>query len=270
MDDVNRQAEDILRILKTSATAESQAEVWARLLGEIARETEGVLGLARRLTTARALALFARGLPESPFRSILSRLANSGALDRDEVKQAIQDWYASVNDRISVEYRGKAKRVLFVVALGVTLLLNADTSQVANRLIKDEALRKVLAQVAIALAATSDAAPAGNAPGRSPMPPAHAPATPAGVAPQAPDQGSGPGSLARLDIPLRWTPQDWETLKGIVDTSQPRRMSDGLHKILGLLITTLALSMGAEFWYNLLRQLVLARPGQREHEPGRA
>jgi hypothetical protein len=272
LDDVNRQAEEILQILKTSATAEGQAEIRARLLGEITRETEDVLGLARMLTTARALALFAQGLPESPFRSFLLRLANRGALEPDEVKKAIQDWYASVSDRVSVEYRGKAKRILFVVAMGVTLLLNADTFQVANRLIKDEALRKVVTQDASALAGTPEGAPAGNAPARSPVPspPAQAPATRAGVAPQASGQGSGPGSLAQLDLPLRWTPQDWETLKGIVDTSQPRRMFDGLYKILGLLITSLALSMGAEFWYNLLRQLVPDLPGQKGDEPGRA
>jgi hypothetical protein len=271
LDDVNRQAEDILQILKTTATAEGRAEIRVRLLGEVARETEDVLGLARKLTTARALALFAQGLPESPFRSFLSRLANRGALEPDEVKKAIQDWYASVNDRVSAEYRGKAKLVLFLVALGVTALLNADTFQVANRLIKDEALRKVVTQDAIAMASGSDGAPAGNAPTVAPVPspPARTPATPAEVAPRAPDQGSGHGSLSRLDLPLRWTAKDWETLKGIGDTSQPGRMFDGLYKILGLLITSLALTMGAEFWYNLLKQLVPAVPGRKEDEAGR-
>ena len=107
LSDVNQQAEAILKILQIAATAEGQAEIRTRLLEAIGQETEAVLGLARRLTTARSLALFAQGMPESPFRSFLIRLANRGALEPEEVRKAIQDWYTSVNDRVSIETAGR-------------------------------------------------------------------------------------------------------------------------------------------------------------------
>ena len=150
LDDVSRRAEAILKALQVAATAEGQAEIRTRLLEVVAQETDAVLGLARRLTTAKALDLVARDMPESPFRSFLSRLASRGALEPDEVKDAIQDWYSRVNDRVSVEYRAKTKVYLFVTGLLVTLLLNADTFQIANRLVKDETLRKFVAQDAVA------------------------------------------------------------------------------------------------------------------------
>ena len=71
-------------------------------------------------------------------------------------------------------------------------------------------------------------------------------------------------------IILRWTPEDWDTLRGIVDFSQPREVVNGLYKIVGLMITALALTMGAEFWYNLLKQIVPSLPGQKRDQPSQA
>jgi hypothetical protein len=272
LSDVNQQAEAILKILQIAATAEGQAEIRARLLEAIGQESEAVLGLARRLTTARSLALFAQDMPESPFRSFLIRLANRGALEPEEVRKAIQDWYTSVNDRVSVEYRGKTKRVLFVTAVGVALLLNADTFQVANRLVKDDALRKVVTQDALQLAAMPNNAPAAGEPAKTSAvpPPASSSSARAGAVPNPPAQELVPGSLDRLNLPLRWTEEDWDKLRGIVDFSQPREVFNGLYKIFGLMITALALTMGAEFWYNLLKQLVPSLPSQKGDQPSQA
>lgn len=294
LDDVNRQAEAILKELQIAATAEGQAETRARLLDAIGQETEAVLGLARRLSTARALELVALDMPDSPFRSFLARLANRGALEPEQVKNAIQDWYSSVNDRVSVEYRGKTQRILFVTALGVTLCLNADTLQMANRLAKDEALRKVVTETAVELAKEPDNAGAAGQPvskteSSSPASPstplpgtAGEPAKKEGLSPlTTPSSGNAeaaakpqngaaePDPLNRLAIPLRWTEDDWNAIIGLADYSRPQKVFDGLYKILGLVITALALTMGAEFWYNLLKQLVPALPGQKEDQPSR-
>jgi hypothetical protein len=271
LDEVNRQAEAILKSLQVAATAEGQAVIRARLLEAIGRETEAVLGLARKLTTAQAMALFAGEMPESPFRSFLIRLGNRGALEPEEAKKAIQDWYASVSDRVSVEYRGKAKRILFFTAMGVTLVLNADTFQVANRLVKDDALRKVVSQEAVELSETPDNAPAAtkSAITKEAIPTPKSASSPASATTRSSDSRGGSGSLERLDLPLRWTANDWNTLKGIANYSQPEAFFNGLYKLIGLIVTALALTMGAEFWYNILKQLVPSLPGQKTDQPGR-
>ncbi|MGP0070129.1 MAG: hypothetical protein ACLQGP_41845 [Isosphaeraceae bacterium] len=254
LDEAIRQGEAIFKTLQGAATGEGQPEVRARLLDAIGRETEAVLGLGRSLTTAQALALLVQDLPDSPLRSFLIRLGKRGALDPEAVKQAIQDWFSSVNDRVSVEFRNKTKLVLFVIGLAVTLLLNADTLQMANRLVKDQALRSLVTQEAVQLAAVPANPSGASGPAQPPV--SSPPASP-------PSSAAGADSLERLDVPLRWTADDWETLKGIVNPSNSGKFFDGLYKLLGLIITSLALTMGAEFWYNLLRQLVPSLPGPK-------
>ncbi len=254
LDETIRQGEAILKALQGAATASGQPDVRARLLDAIGRETEAVLGLGRSLTTSQALALLVQDLPDSPLRSFLTRLGKRGGLDPKAVNQAIQDWFRSVNDRVSVEFRNKTKLVLFVIGLVVTLLLNADTLQMANRLVKDQALRTLVTQEAVQLATVPANAPAANGP-----------ALPRGASPMAspPSDAAGVASLQRLDVRLRWTADDCQTIKGIVDPSNSQKFFDAIYKLLGLIITSLALTMGAEFWYNLLRQLVPSLPGPK-------
>ena len=148
-----QRAETILNELKRAADAESQIDAKLHLIRVIGSETDEVLGLARRLASAQALRLVAQGLPEtSALRTFLLRLASRGAIDPDEVKEAIQGWYDSVNQRVSVEYRGKTQRILFITGLGVSLMLNADSISMVNRLAQDQALRKAVTDVASSLA----------------------------------------------------------------------------------------------------------------------
>ena len=265
LDDASRQAEAILKMLQGAAAAQGQAEIRARLLDATVKETEAVLALGRQLNMARALAALTQSLPDSPFRSFLTRLGNRGTLDPEAVAQSIQDWFSSVDDRVSVEFRRKTKLVLFVIGLIVTLLLNADTLQMANRLVKDQALRTLVTQQAVTLAAAPANVPAASGPANPTVLPQTASLT-SGAAGAVAGPGGNPSGTAligRLDIPLRWTADDWETLKGIIDPSKPGTFFDGVYKVLGLLITALALTMGAEFWYNLLRQLVPSLPGPK-------
>ena len=152
----------------------------------------------------------------------------------------------------------------------MTLLLNADTFQMANRLVRDEALRKVVAQDAEQLATLSINTSAAGAPASktgSPLP-SSSPA-PAPAAAKSSGTGNASDPLDQLNIPLRWTTNDWDALAGLVNVEQPQRFFNGLYKLLGLAITALVLTMGAEFWYNVLKRLVPTIPGKKADVPSR-
>ena len=63
----------------------------------------------------------------------------------------------------------------------------------------------------------------------------------------------------RFDLPLQWKAEDFETLRGLVQVRDTQGLFKGFCKVLGLLVTAIALTMGAEFWYNLLKNFLLAR-----------
>src|SRR5262249_26083009 len=100
-------------------------------------------------------------------------------------------------------------------------------------------------------------------------PPARPSSTLADDVVKPPDKRISPDSFDPLNILLRWTADDWNALNGLADTTQLRRVFDGIYKVIGLLVTALALTMGAEFWYNILKKLVPTLPGQNADEPGR-
>lgn len=276
LDEVNTAAQAILDRLRFATGMETQGSA-GMLAGAISREAEDVLGLARRLTAAQALKTVANGLPPSPFQTFLTRLGDEGSLEPDQIKQAIQGWYGSVNDRVSIEFRGKTQKVLFVTALFVTLLLNADTLQYVNRLAQDSALRSTVAHTAVAVAEEK----AKPAPPTTPAAPAPISAFPRDPKPQGvgnPVESAGAADtssiaadpsraeLAKLNIPLKWTQQDWDDLKGIAEFRDSSKFGPGLYKVLGLVATALALTMGAEFWYNLLKQIVTLRGAKPKEE----
>lgn len=255
LDEVHKSAEGILNQLRFAAGVDAHPGASATLAGAIGREAEEVLGLGRRLSAAQALKAVARDMAASPFQAFLLRLANRGSLEPDEIKQAIQDWYKSVNDRVSIEFRGKTQKVLFVTALGMTLLLNADTLQFVNRLAQDSALRKSVADAASSIAVEKSKPVAPAAPGAAPN-----------MASAAVPADAAQAEIERLNIPLKWTEADWDQLKGIISVHDSGKLAGGVYKALGLIVTALALTMGAEFWYNLLKQIITIRQDKPKDE----
>jgi hypothetical protein len=114
-----------------------------------------------------------------------------------------------------------------VIGAVLTVGINADTISVATALKQDSALRQVVAARATAVAAQSQSA------------------TPSGDASALAD------SLARelRELKGRGLPLGWS------------RVPDGKipSKVLGLLLTTLALTLGAPFWFDMLSKVAAIR-----------
>jgi hypothetical protein len=177
-------------------------------------------------------------------------------------------WYESGMQRVSGWYKKDARRTLLAIGIAVAVLFNVDTLQIATQLAHSSALRSALADAAARVAATGrvegvDAKPGDGAAAVSAEDTRKLAATLAEL------EGAGlpigfsclsPASLDRRDGLVAVLENCWE---------QTRQEAGGnwLIKILGWLITGLAVSLGAPFWFDLLNRFVDLRGAGRRPAP---
>lgn len=162
-------------------------------------------------------------------------------------------WFDQTMDRASERFTAHTRYVTFFAGFAVALVLQLDTAALVSRLSTDNDLRSSLLQIA-QRQTSSVGIPAPNS-----TPPA---ATPPAAAPSAPGQSPDPVQLTDIDRQnlkdlvvnnIIGIPQSWSDWVG-------RWHADNfVMKILGLLLTTFLLSLGAPFWYNALQNLVRLR-----------
>jgi hypothetical protein len=161
-------------------------------------------------------------------------LIAGGAGDRalERLQHNVEHWYNDAADRFSGWYKRWAQLITLVVAAVVVSLTNADTIALANRLSRDNALRGALVDAAQGVARQENVNAA-----RSEL----------------------LTTASRLSLPLGWTHQTG--LPGNPSGLEvvPNRPGGWIMKVLGLLVTVLAVSMGAPFWFDTLSRFVNIR-----------
>ena len=191
------------------------------------------------------------GLGNARVQRMVLCAVDSAKGDLDVARQEIEDWFDSAMDRVSGQYRRRTSWVVFLIAAFTTVLLNVDTIRVATAFYKSPALR----QAAVAMAGRI-------APGDS----AHAPAAPAAGA--SATSAAGPitasaalDSLYRLKLPIGWD-----------STSRANIGNEVVTSFFGWLVTALAVSLGAPFWFDTLNRIMVIRstvkPKEKSPEEG--
>lgn len=204
--------------------------------------------------------------------------ANQPAVDPLEIaRQNIGQWYDSAMDRVTGAYKRWSQLALFVIGLLVATLLGIDAKEITKALQANPELRAAAVQAAQSWVRQHPEAAAktgGNAaakdkvtatpvnPGTPPPPPAAGSNPATTPAPQSLDAvksqlDSLRQKLAGLDIPL--SPWDQDQYKTPWDWL-------GEH-LLGFLLTALAASLGAPFWFDLLNRFVSLRSAGKKPEP---
>ncbi len=173
------------------------------------------------------------GLPDNIKRPLLVLLDDAGG-NLEKARKNIEDWFNQSMDRVCGWYKRWTQLVLFATALVVVAVSNADTLMIVNRLLLDAPTRS-----RIVVAATENATPST--------------ATSAPVSP-------GVGQLTSAEL------NDAQILMGWSASNRPRRGAPFAHqalgwaeKVAGLLLTAIALSLGAPFWFDMLNKLVNLR-----------
>jgi hypothetical protein len=174
----------------------------------------------------------------NPARQPLLRMMTDAEGDRDKFRGSLEHWYDDTMDRVSGWYKRYVHRIILVITIMLVAFLNVDTINIAQVL-----WRLPTERAAVAAAAAKQA---GSGSGAS----------------ENADQVVR--SISALRLPLGWTPPHITTVspagvKTVVVSTDPQHVPLGagswLIKLLGLLITVLALSLGAPFWFDALTKL---------------
>ncbi len=180
-------------------------------------------------------------------RTLLLFIANAGG-SMDRLQQSIEEWFDQGMERVSGWYKRQAQWITLGIAVVITAIANADTIAIANTLSTDAALRQAIVAQAQVFAQ------------RRPEPAAIArPDTAVRDTVAAQDStlqvlanrvGARIADLERLGLPLGWKNGSF-------------RSQVTAAKVFGLLLTALALSLGAPFWFDVLSKIVAVRASGR-------
>jgi len=161
---------------------------------------------------------------------VLQTLTGKTSDDIAAKRQGLERWFDDVMDRTSGWYKRKVKWVLLALALVVTGATNADCVRLATSLWQDPTLRATLVSAASAYQASASAN---------------------GEQKEGIDQlKQRVDSLTQQGFPLGWSGD--QVLSGA-------KAKPWLTKIAGLLLTALAVSLGAPFWFDLVNRMINVR-----------
>jgi hypothetical protein len=229
-----------------------------------------------------------RAIPNKELQRALDTLLAS-ATNLVEVRRRLERWFDYNMDLVAQEFQRSIQKYTLIVAVIMTLLLNIDTLQIALSLWNDPALRDTVAVAARTSLETQQEAQenlieAEAAQSRAPsalMSPSHIASQQAELqqAQRELDESVKQTrdtltNLLELRLPLGWgyAPVTQELIIGasvdnppLLDTrnlwnyfpfNNPNNwLSLIVSKIAGLLLTVLAISQGAPFWFDLLKRV---------------
>lgn len=173
-------------------------------------------------------------LSDGEIKKALLVLLDEAEGDLKKARENIENWFDDAMDRVAGWYKRKAQLIISMIGLLITVALNADTFMIANSLWGDTVLRASI------VAAAEETAKKGLNESDSPLT----------------DVGELQDQLQQFGLPIGW-------LKPSDDYEDPREPpSDPLgwfYKIFGLLVTAVAISLGAPFWFDLLNKIINLR-----------
>ena len=194
-----------------------------------------------------AVRLAIASLPESPGRRALTVLASKSGMELADFERGLEVWFDQSMDRVSGWYKRTAQLVTVIVAAGITVWANADTVGIARNLYVTPVIRQRILQDASATAkpaselSSSQKADVGELTGwSSEFVTFHRLKS---GNPQSPPDDSFPG----LDLVTsgslfgNWL---WAIVPG---------------HLLGWILTTVAVSLGAPFWFDTLNKFMNIR-----------
>jgi hypothetical protein len=156
----------------------------------------------------------------------------------EKLRGNLENWFNDAMDRFAGWYKRWTRQISFAVAIIVVGIANADTIMLANRLARDGALRAAI--VAAADGATQKMS--GD------------PSTVQKARQQLLEESE------KLNLPLGWIDPK---VNGVEDPFEFERIPNNAGgfalKVFGLLLSALAVSLGAPFWFDTLSKFMNVR-----------
>jgi hypothetical protein len=259
-----------------AASGVSLSDIQARLAAPAGKLSPG---LARLLTTLldetrERLASARNGAPADSIKA--------SADEGEAFKQSIEMWFNSAMERVSGWYKRRTQAVLLVVALLVTITMNADTLQFVKVLWSDPAIRAAMvAQAQRGSREVAGLVPQTTAEQGPPPPPTRLPDD---NDPQNLAEARFNGAMDQIEalpLPMGWSVRA-DDASNAAFTMWPGFENDERTRSLwwatlrfhmaGWLLTALAISLGAPFWFDILNKVISIRsagkaPEERQKDP---
>jgi hypothetical protein len=171
----------------------------------------------------------------------LLALVNAAGNDLAQARANVEAWFNSTMDRVAGWYKRWSQWLIFALGLVLVGLLNVDTLALANSLAGDPARRQSL------VAAAQETV-------------RHPPGGPDDPQKQLKENLQ---DLQNLGLAVGWAPEDGR--------SWPRAgWRSWAMKVVGLLVTAVAITLGAPFWFDLLNKFMVVRstvkPEEKSHK----
>lgn len=192
-------------------------------------------------------------VPSPTVRDALLALIDASGDDAAKVRENIENWFNSTTDRIAGWYKRRIQVITLILGICIGVALNADTVMVVDALWRDSALRSsVASQAEQFMERAKNTAGAPGSEGRENVRQANK-------------------MLTNVGLPIGWNAQDAaHTLPESIFKEPGRTISWSLYQFdlhwLGWLITGLAISLGAPFWFDLLNKFIVIRSTVKPQE----
>ncbi|MDJ0598235.1 MAG: hypothetical protein QNJ37_05280 [Crocosphaera sp.] len=170
--------------------------------------------------------------------------------DIEQFSKEIEIWFNNSMERASGVYKRNAKGLALIISFVIAFVANADSFHIISRLSTDEILRDALVKSAEVLETTCQSNDSFDC-----------------------IKSTTKQNLEELSLPIGWSCINFEQQAGfrfpilckntknnqVASSNYVVRILKVLKTFIGLLISTVAISMGASFWFDLLSKLVNVR-----------
>lgn len=154
-----------------------------------------------------------------------------------EFRKSLETWFDGSMQRVTGWYKRKTQLIILGVALILCFALNIDSFGLAKAFYDDPALRETVVAAAEDMTSNNATLQTANV-----------------------SFNDAKAKLDKLNLPI-----GWNTDKNSTNTN-PDTGWGWLFKIIGILVTALAASLGSSFWFDLLKKLVNIRSAGKTPE----
>jgi len=199
----------------------------------------------------------------------LTVLLHDSAGNMEEFKRVLEQWFDNSMERVSGWYKRQTQWILLAISLCITIWTNADAVGLTNTLWTDPAVRSALVAQAQQYAdqqRRENVPAAAQATAGPPPPPALPPAEAPELETASANFDKSVDRLHSLALPLGWgNPADPKDKREAVPGWAQVWPTIESH-VLGWLLTTLAISLGAPFWFDMLNKVISIRSSGKAPE----
>jgi hypothetical protein len=185
-------------------------------------------------------------------RHAVITLVKAAEHDAEQARKNIEEWFNTAMDRVSGWYKRRTQLVLFLIGITASIAFNADSVRLLRELSTDKGKRDAIVGVATNYAKSTTALPA----------------TSTSFDDARTQMEVAQKQLSTLGVPLGWwrdgTPNYGCRCVSCGPTLQQKLMNPEWLRcwflvFCGWLMTALAISLGAPFWFDTLNKIIVVR-----------